>query len=213
MKKVLLIEDDETISDNLCEMLRMNGYEVEIAENGEEGLRKAHYSIPSIIVSDVTMPMMNGYELIQKIRDIPALYNVPFIFITANMERDNLRKGMDLGADDYITKPFKAQELLDSIKMRLEKRAMQENLNGYEHKNISVVKKAIDSLTKTEKKILMLVATGLDNKELAATLFVSRRTVEKHRANILEKMQLGGNNGLLRFVSLHKHLVESLVVK
>lgn len=122
MKKILLIiEDEEIIRGNMYDMLSMYDYDVHTANNGLEGLRMAQDIIPDIMISDIKMPVMDGHELLQQVREIPALHNMPFIFISANTEPDDVQKSMSMGADDYLTKPFKAKELLASIAARLKK--------------------------------------------------------------------------------------------
>lgn len=119
--KVLVIEDAKDLRDDVVEMLTLEGYDTAGAENGVEGVRLAREFYPDLIVCDIMMPELDGYGVLQKLRSTPDTATIPFIFLTAKTDRVDMRHGMVLGADDYLTKPFRVNELLDSIRVRLEK--------------------------------------------------------------------------------------------
>ena len=121
MKKVLLIEDNLEMRENTAEILELSGYQVVTAENGKIGIEKAKQYTPDLIICDIMMPELDGYGVLRVLSKIPITSNIPFIFLTAKTERDDFRKGMALGADDYITKPFDDVELMDAIELRLKK--------------------------------------------------------------------------------------------
>ncbi|MBS1585929.1 MAG: response regulator [Bacteroidetes bacterium] len=121
MKKILLIEDNEEIRENMSEILEMSGYHVLTAPDGKEGVALAMEHKPDIIVCDIMMPVLDGYGVLHMLNKNPDTENIPFIFLTAKAERAEIRKGMELGADDYITKPFTGTELLNAIETRLRK--------------------------------------------------------------------------------------------
>jgi CheY-like chemotaxis protein len=121
MKKVLLIEDSKDIRNNIAEILQFAGYEVLTAENGKTGVQMAIEHKPDIVVCDIMMPVLDGYGVINIVQKNPETQHTPFIFLTAKTERDEIRKGMALGADDYITKPFEEVDLLEAIERRLKK--------------------------------------------------------------------------------------------
>ena len=121
MEKILLIEDNEALRDNTSEILTLANYEVSTAENGKLGVEMAMANPPDIIVCDIMMPVLDGYGVYQIISKNPDLQHIPFIFLSAKSERTDLRKGMEMGADDYITKPFSDSELINAIRARLEK--------------------------------------------------------------------------------------------
>jgi CRP-like cAMP-binding protein/CheY-like chemotaxis protein len=121
MKKILLIEDEERLRNNTAEILEISGFEVETAENGKVGVEKAILNKPDLVVCDVMMPVLDGYGVLQAFTHNDLLMGVPFIFLTAKVERSDLRKGMELGADDYLTKPFGINELMSAINTRLQK--------------------------------------------------------------------------------------------
>lgn len=128
MKRILVIEDEDNLRENLTEILSFEGYEIIQAENGKIGLEMALENIPDLILCDVMMPEMDGYEVLAALRENPATRLIPFILLTALAEREKMRKGMELGADDYIVKPFGISELLQSVNSRFKKsKAVQEH--------------------------------------------------------------------------------------
>jgi CRP-like cAMP-binding protein len=121
MKSVLVIEDNNDIRENTAEILLLAGYKTLSAENGKKGVELALRENPDIIVCDIMMPELDGYGVLHLLKKNPETQNIPFIFLTAKTERTDLRKGMEMGADDYITKPFEDIELLNAIETRLKK--------------------------------------------------------------------------------------------
>ena len=129
MKKLLLIEDDVVLRENTAELLELSGYDVITAPNGKVGLEIAKQSLPHIIVCDIMMPELDGYGVLEGLSKTENTNNIPFIFLSAKTERKDVRKGMDLGADDYITKPFEEEELVSAIESRLAKAAIIKDQN------------------------------------------------------------------------------------
>lgn len=121
MKKILLIEDNQDIRENMTEILELSNYEIVTAKDGKEGVTAAIENKPDIIICDIMMPVLDGYGVIHMLQKNPSTAHIPFIFLTAKSERSEMRKGMELGADDYITKPFSATELLNAVESRLRK--------------------------------------------------------------------------------------------
>lgn len=121
MKKILLIEDNDDIRNNTAEILELSNYRVIMAENGKIGVEKALEHTPDLIICDIMMPVLDGYGVLHAVHKNERIKNTPFIFLTAKTERTDLRKGMEMGADDYITKPFTGTELLDAVDGRLKK--------------------------------------------------------------------------------------------
>jgi len=119
MKTILLIEDSDIVRENTAELLELAGYAVRTAENGKVGVEKALATKPDLVVCDIMMPVLNGYGVLHIFSQNPQLADVPFIFLTAKTERTDQRRGMELGADDYLTKPFEETELLSAISSRL----------------------------------------------------------------------------------------------
>lgn len=127
MKKVLVIEDETSVRQNLVELLSAEGFLPIEAADGEEGARLAWEMLPDVILCDISMPKLDGYGVLSRICRDPATVTIPFIFLTARTEREDLRKGMSLGADDYIMKPFSIDDVLHAIRTRLAKRALIED--------------------------------------------------------------------------------------
>ena len=127
MKSVLVIDDNADIRDNTSEILELAGYKTFTAENGKTGVEIAQKEKPDIIVCDIMMPELDGYGVLHLLRKNADTEQIPFVFLTAKTERSDFRKGMEMGADDYITKPFEDIELLNAIEMRLKKAAVMEN--------------------------------------------------------------------------------------
>jgi DNA-binding response OmpR family regulator len=121
MKSILVIDDNNEIRENTAEILELAGYKTFTAENGKQGVDLAMKEKPSVIVCDIMMPELDGYGVLHLLRKNADTQNIPFIFLTAKTERGDFRKGMEMGADDYITKPFDDVELLNAIETRLKK--------------------------------------------------------------------------------------------
>jgi len=123
MKKILIVEDDNTLRENTAEFLREEGFEVLTAEDGMIGVQVTIKHLPDLILCDISMPNLNGYDFFKTIQQINSTSTIPLIFLTAKVENEDIRAGMQLGADDYITKPFDYDELLNAINIRLAKHA------------------------------------------------------------------------------------------
>lgn len=121
MKKVLIIEDNDDVRENTADILEFSGYTVATAENGKIGVEMAKKLKPDVIVCDIMMPELDGYGVLEALNESSNTASIPFIFLTAKTEKIDMRKGMNLGADDYLTKPFNEKELLDAIESRLKK--------------------------------------------------------------------------------------------
>jgi len=127
MKSVLVIDDNAGIRENTAEILELAGYKIFTAENGKQGVELAMKEMPDVIVCDIMMPELDGYGVLHMLRKNKATEHISFVFLTAKTERSDFRKGMEMGADDYITKPFEDIELLNAIEVRLKKAAVLDN--------------------------------------------------------------------------------------
>jgi len=121
MITVVLIEDNREIRENTAEILELSNYKVMTAANGVAGIELIKGNIPDIIISDIMMPEMNGYEVLKEVRSSPSTQNIPFIFFTAKSESMDMEKGLKLGADQYLIKPFDDEELLSAVKQLVNK--------------------------------------------------------------------------------------------
>ncbi len=126
-QKILVVDDEQSLRNLINEILTDSGYETFLAENGNQALKIATSSLPDLILCDIQMPAMNGYELLNAVKLDPQLGKIPFVFMTGiNIGQYDLRKGMDLGADDYLTKPFSTEDLINAIETRLRKKQLWE---------------------------------------------------------------------------------------
>ncbi len=121
MKTILLIEDDTALRENTAELLELSNFHVITAANGKVGIEKAKKNSPDLIICDIMMPEVDGYGVLDLVSKDPKTSQIPFIFLSAKTEHKEVRKGMDLGADDYITKPFEEEELISAVQSRLAK--------------------------------------------------------------------------------------------
>ncbi len=121
MKSILVIEDNLEVRENIAEILELANYRVLTAANGKQGVEQAKRAIPDLIICDVMMPELDGYGVLHLLAKSDDTASIPFIFLTAKTEKSDIRKGMNLGADDYLTKPFDDVELLDAVEIRLRK--------------------------------------------------------------------------------------------
>ena len=131
MKKILLIEDNYDIRHNTAEILELSNYQVFLAENGKVGVEMAMEFSPDLIICDIMMPVLDGYGVLHAVHKNELIKNTPFIFLTAKTERSDFRKGMELVADDFVTKPFSGTELLNAVDSRLNKiRLLKQELSS-----------------------------------------------------------------------------------
>jgi len=126
MKKILVIEDEPEVRDNIAEILQLSGYEVMRASEGLSGVETALTALPDLIICDITMPGLDGYEVLHSLHRHPRTSGIPFIFLTASTEKEQVRKAMTAGADDYLTKPFEGIELLNAVESCLKKRQLRQ---------------------------------------------------------------------------------------
>jgi len=147
MKKILVIEDDSSTHQIIVEILENEGYKVFSAYNGKAGIQLAKEVLPDLIVCDVMMPGTDGYEVLTNLSGDAATAPIPFIFLSAMVERDNIRQGMELGADDYLPKPFKIEELLKAVDTRFKKQEMLTQSQKNERE------KEIDEKKETDGKV------------------------------------------------------------
>lgn len=154
MIKILVIEDNTDIRENIVEILELSGYDVYDAQNGKAGVELALKHSPDLILCDIMMPEMDGYGVIDELGKHDKAKATPFIFLTAKAERTDIRKGMELGADDYLTKPFDAAELLSAIETRLKKKEIHQLYYGQTAEKLNEVVSKKDGLQELKKLML-----------------------------------------------------------
>src|SRR5476651_2433091 len=152
-KKILIIEDNNDIRENVVEILELAGYQVFEANNGKKGVDLAVKNLPDIILCDIMMPELDGYGVLYMLNKNPETATIPFIFLTAKAERLDLRKGMEMGADDYLTKPFDDMDLLSAIETRLKKKEIQQSFYSKSLDRITTLIAKNDGLAELKKVI------------------------------------------------------------
>lgn len=187
MKKILIIEDEPEMRRNLQTILRLERYEVLTAEDGQAGLALAQAEVPDLILCDVMMPIMDGHEVLKALRQETATMNIPFVFLTAKGEREEQRSGMNLGADDYLTKPVSREELLATVEARL-LRQNQQDKREFRPDFTSPEPLMRLGLTPRVAEVLLWVAQGKTNGDIATILGISESTVKKHLLEIFAQL-------------------------
>jgi DNA-binding NarL/FixJ family response regulator len=189
MKKILVIEDEPEMRRNLLTILKLEKFEPLGAENGQAGLSLARKERPDLILCDVMMPELDGYGVLQALRDDPQTVTLPFIFLTAKGEKIDQRCGMNLGADDYLTKPVARADLLNAISARL-LRAEQQGQQDFKPNFSSPDPLLKLGLTPRVAEVLLWVAQGKTNSDIATILGISESTVKKHLLEIFDKLSV-----------------------
>jgi DNA-binding NarL/FixJ family response regulator len=191
--KILVIEDEALTRENIALILRMEGYETAAAANGRQGIAAALETRPDLILCDITMPDADGYSVLREVRQHESTRATPFIFLTARGDRADLRHGMNLGADDYLTKPASASEILAAIHARLDRERLRDH-SGFTPDFSSPEPLQKLGLTQREAEVLLWVAQGKSNGEIGAILGTTENTVKKHMQHIFEKLGLDSRN-------------------
>ena len=189
MKKILVIEDEPEMRRNITTLLRYYNYEPIAAENGRVAVEMARREIPDLILCDVMMPELDGYgvAVLQALQTETSLARIPFIFLTAKGEKDDLRSGMNLGADDYLTKPVVNADLVRAIESRL-RRSEQQMKREFKPDFSSAAPLLQLGLTPRAAEALLWLAQGKTNSDIAAILGITESTVKKHVQEMFEKL-------------------------
>lgn len=198
MPLILIIEDEPQTRENLALILEMEGFNVLTAGDGREGIEAARRVRPDLILCDIMMAELDGYGVLRELRADPGTLTTPLIFLTAKGDRKDLRLGMELGADDYLSKPVGVDELLGAIRARLERRSETENaLRGrvaFRPNFGSAAPLQTLGLTPREAEVLLWVAQGKSNSEIATILDLSEKTVKVHLGHVFEKLGTDNRN-------------------
>lgn len=223
---ILVCDDDLGTRLAISDFLEMSGYQVITAENGQEGLARVEDCQPHLLVTDVAMPRMDGYEFVRLVRQKPAFRLLPVVFLTARTQTQERIQGYKLGCDLYLPKPFDLEELGAIVRNLLERSQMiqtqmiQTELQArirvieqtiapaeptLEH-SLEAVALVVD-LTGREQEVLQLLTDGLSNAQIGYRLHLSPRTVEKYVSNLLRKTETSNRAELVRFAMEH-HLVK-----
>jgi DNA-binding NarL/FixJ family response regulator len=208
-KQLLLIDDDPNLILLVQDYLEFQGYEVITADNGQDALEILQDYVPDLIICDIMMPDIDGYEVVERIRQDSRISWIPVIFLSAKGQTSDRVKGLNTGADVYLVKPFEPEELVAQVESTLKQaNRFMEQSGGttptYEQGEKIQVPAGV-TLTRTETKVVQLVAQGLANREIAENLNVSQRTVESHVSNMLNKTRLHNRTELARW-AIQSHL-------
>jgi len=202
-KRLLVVDDDPGLLLAVSETLRAEGYDVKTARRGADALVVVAQTLPDLIISDIRMPGMDGYQLVEHLRSNPRSRLIPIVFLTAKDETTDRIQGFRTGVDAYLTKPFESEELaaiVAAILQRVE-RTHSDLARMFGEKEPDEFRRD-EELTDAEWRVAEAVARGLSNKEIAAELNLSLRTVEGHMSRILDKKDLNNR------VELALHIAE-----
>jgi two-component system, OmpR family, response regulator len=208
MYSAVIIEDDPSYADVMVVMLQMEGFEVYAAASGPAGIALIEERRPDVILCDIMMPGMDGFGVLQALKESNEIASIPFIFVSALAERSDVRRGMSEGSDDYLTKPFTADELLAAVMGRIQRSQM---LVPGEGDLLNRKKQAIlrDKVTPRELEVLLLVGQGGTSKEIAGKLEVTVKTVEVHRSNLMRKLDASNAASLTRWAVIAEAMMGS----
>jgi DNA-binding NarL/FixJ family response regulator len=187
-KKILVIEDEPEMRRNLATILRLENFQPLTAENGRAGLESVRANKPDLILCDVMMPELDGYGVIAALRADAETVAIPFIFLTAKGEKPDIRAGMNLGADDYLTKPVGKADLLAAIRSRLDRAAQQATPEFKPNFESAKPLETVLDLTPRVAETLLWLAQGKTNSDIATILGNTESTVKKHVLEIFEKL-------------------------
>ena len=227
MKKILVVDDDLTLRKVLQNSLEQKGYQVISVASAKDALVKFSQDVPDIIVSDVSMPEMDGFEFCRQLRSQPSGKLIPFIFLSAKNEVEDRIQGHTIGADSYLTKPFEMKELLANIEALIERsrrvhaeiiHLIEQLANSQSKSSIARLENSSEPkpqaildtaampappkplpLTPAEERVFWETIQGYTNKQISERLFISPRTVQTHLSNILNKLNLSNRTQLVRF--------------
>lgn len=190
MKTILIIEDEPEMRRNLATILRLEKFHPVTAENGREGVKMALAETPDLILCDVMMPELDGYGVLKELRSQPATEATPFIFLTARGEKPDIRAGMNLGADDYLTKPVAKADLLAAIRSRIKRAEQTSQADAKPVFDSALPLEKAFGLTPRVAETLLWLAQGKTNGDIATILGISEATVKKHVLDIFDVLSV-----------------------
>lgn len=206
MYSILIIEDDPAYRSMIDVILRMEGFDVRTASDGPSGLDLLREKLPDLILCDIMMPEMDGHAVFEVLKADGTLSDIPFIFVTAMVERADIRRGMSAGADDYLPKPFSAEELIATVNGRIRRHEMMNSHHGnnsfFQEERAILIEKT----TRREREVLLLVGQGATSREIADRLGVTLRTIEVHRTNLMNKLDAVNAASLARWAVIAEQM-------
>ncbi|MBD0262251.1 MAG: response regulator transcription factor [Tolypothrix sp. Co-bin9] len=217
---ILVVDDDLGTRLSISDYLELSGYIVITADDGQEALEIVEEYHPDLIVTDIVMPRMNGYELVRQVRQKPAFRLLPVILLTARIKTQERILGYQSGCDLYLPKPFELEELAAAIRNLLERSQIMKSEYGFSHQenpgnstpkvadshnhvNYFQKSEALSSFSSREQEVLELLTHGLSNAQMGNQLHLSPRTVEKYVSSLLRKTETSNRAELVRFAITH----------
>lgn len=207
-KRLLVVDDEPNLLRAVAACLKTENYEVTTARSGQEALLQLAEAVPDLIISDIRMPGMDGYKLARQLRGSPRTSLVPIVFLTAKDQTADRIEGFRAGIDAYLTKPFEPDELIavvNAILNRVERTHSQiARLVSATNADEPHISFQDEQLTEAENRVAVAVSRGLSNKEIAAELEISVRTVENHISHILDKKGFSNRVEIARHILAQK---------
>jgi DNA-binding NarL/FixJ family response regulator len=197
--KLLVVDDDPGIREGLLDLLGLYGFKVRTAADGAEALQMVEQDPPDLILSDIIMPGMDGYQFLDRIHARREWRGIPFVFLTARGEIPDVRRGLELGAEDYIMKPFEPQDLAAAVLAVLAGSGRSRGQGEDSHEagppadpaGLEGEQELIGTLTAREREVLRLIASGKRNTDIADQLAIQLATVRRHVSSIFSKLGVG----------------------
>lgn len=178
MKKILVVEDEQVLQKNIIKILRLEGFEVMGADDGVSGVACARQESPDLIVCDVMMPEMDGYQVLQTLQEDVDTALIPFIFLTAKTDRSDMRQGFEMGADDYLVKPFDADELLRAIEARFKKQEVMVSRLSSLSEELGRLQEFLDAKDGLMTNLNQELRRPMSNIKMALTMLQNQKTPE-----------------------------------
>lgn len=205
MYSILIVEDDASYCRMMEITLCSEGFDVRTAGDGQSGIAQVRAKRPDLILCDILMPEMDGHMMLEALKREGAYEHIPFIFVTALDDRADVRRGMSAGADDYLTKPFSAEELVAAITGRLHRieSFRLHNVAAAFQKEHAVLR---EQITERELEVLLMVGHGVTSKQIADRLGISFKTVEVHRSHLMKKLNAANAANLARWAFIAEQM-------
>jgi DNA-binding NarL/FixJ family response regulator len=205
MYSILIIDDDPSYRNMMETILLMEGFDVRAASNGQSALTMLREKRPNLILCDIMMPEMDGYGVLDILNGENTRSDIPFVFVTALGQRREIRRGMSAGADDYLPKPFSADELLAAVTGRIRR---HEVITLHHGKSVFHMEQTIlrTKITMREQEVLLMVGQGATSRGIAERLGIALKTVEVHRANLMKKLDAANAACLARWAVIAEQM-------
>jgi len=202
---LLIIEDDSVYLNQMALFLRLEGFDVRTASDGASALVMIHEQRPDLVLSDIIMPDMDGHAVMAALKSDDELADIPFIFVTALADRADIRRGMAAGADDYLPKPFSAEELLAAVTGRIRRHVMLTRHRGTPafQKERQLLSQAISP---RERQVLLMVGQGDTSRGIAERLGCAEKTVNVHRKSLMDKLGACNAASLARWAFIQEQV-------